>query len=118
MADAPVGGNEFLGYRGPEPTEILANRSGTQWSSEYIATENGMPAQGLDLGGPWEYEYFSPELSSAFVDPYSAVAPSTETEAPERTVYLRQDETCASTPSTCYVPLVSADRRHRQNFVC
>ena len=108
VADAPVGGNEFLGYRGPEPTEILANRSGTQWSSEDIATENGIPAQGLDLGGPWEYEYFSPELSSAFVDPYSAVPPSTETEAPERTVYLRQDETCAATPSTCYVPLVSA----------
>jgi hypothetical protein len=109
-ATGPVGENEeaLLGARGPEPTEVFGKRQGTHWSAEDIATENGVPAQGLQLGGPWEYEFFSPELSTAFVNPYSAVLPSTETEQTERTIYLRQMTTCAASPSTCYLPLVNA----------
>jgi DNA-binding beta-propeller fold protein YncE len=109
-ATGPVGENEeaLLGARGPEPTEVVGQRHGTHWSAEDIATENGVPAQGLQLGGPWEYEYFSPELSTAFVNPYSAVPPSTETEKTERNIYLRQMTTCATSPSTCYLPLVNA----------
>jgi DNA-binding beta-propeller fold protein YncE len=109
-ATGPVGENEeaLLGARGPEPTEVFGHRDGTHWSSEDIATENGVPAQGLQLGGPWEYEFFSPELSTAFVNPYSAVLPSTQTEKTERTIYLRQMTTCAASPSTCYLPLVNS----------
>jgi len=109
LANAPIGENEPLGYRGgPEPVEIFGKRSGTQWSAEDIATANGVPAQGLVLGGPWEYQFFTPELTSALLTPLSSVPPSSQTEPAEKTVYLRDMQTCPTAPEGCYLPVVSA----------
>jgi hypothetical protein len=109
IANAPVGekGEEPLGFRGPEPAQLISRRNGTTWSTEDIDTANGVPARGLVLGGPWEYQFFTPGLELALVNPFADGAPSSETEATEKTVYLRNMQTCATEPKSCYLPLVS-----------
>jgi hypothetical protein len=110
ISTAPVGekGEEPLGYRGPEPTQLISRRNGTTWSTQDIETANAVPAQGLTLGGPWEYQFFAAAgLESALVKPFAEGLPSPQTEATEKTVYLRNTQTCATEPEHCYLPLVS-----------
>jgi hypothetical protein len=112
----PVGENAPAGDRSPEPVQVIATRKGATWSSEDIATPNEAPAEGFHPGGPWEYQYFESDLSSALVSPISHVslAPAevpelTESGEPRR-LYVRDDDlaTCPPAPQTCYTPLVTS----------
>jgi hypothetical protein len=113
IASAPVTG-EPSGFKGPEPAEIIATRSGSEWSSNEITTANEAPAEGVHAGEMTEYRFFSPDLSGSLVAPISHVQLSPE--APQRGQgdspwpYLRDDDpgTCPPTPLTCYESLVSS----------
>ncbi len=116
LAYVTLGGGEAEaeGERGPEPTQWIATRkkvgsSGedTGWSSQDIATRNEAPAQGFDAGGPWEYQFFSNDLSSAFVDPYYPESPVLLGGATERTPYIRENSTCQE--SSCFMPVVTPE---------
>jgi DNA-binding beta-propeller fold protein YncE len=111
----PVGEGEPEGDRSPEPVEVVARRSGTDWKSENMSTPNEAPAEGFRPGGPWEYQFFSAGLSEALVAPISHVslAPAEIAERAQdepRVLYVRDDdaETCPPAPKTCYLPIVSA----------
>jgi len=111
----PVGQGEPEGDRSPEPVEVVARRSGTQWVSQDMSTPNEAPAEGFRPGGPWEYQLFSTDLSESLVSPISHVslAPAEIAERGQseaRVLYVRDDdsETCPPAPRTCYMPLVSA----------
>jgi DNA-binding beta-propeller fold protein YncE len=112
-----AGDGEPEGERGPEPTQWIATRKkvgssgeSTSWSSQDIATRNEAPAQGFDAGGPWEYQFFSNDLSSAFVDPYYPESPVLLGGATERTPYIRDNATCVKgEESTCFTPVVTPE---------
>jgi hypothetical protein len=96
---------EAAGERGPEVTQVLASKAEDgPWASEDVATPNEAPEEGFNPGGPWEYQFFSSDLTTAFVDPDSSAQLSSET---ERTIYLRSNTTCAADPLTCYLPVVN-----------
>ncbi len=79
---------EAQGNRSFEPQQVLAVRGRSSWSTQDIATANEKAA-GANFGAP-EYRYFSPDLSVALVEPFSAEPPL----APEmsgQAVYLRAD---------------------------
>jgi hypothetical protein len=106
LTTAPVGETEPEGNRSPEPSQIISSRVGPgEWSSRDIATRNG-PAVGVRSGLPREYEAFSTDLGAAIVEPPGEEPLSPE--ATEWTVYLRENTICASTPSSCFQPLVTA----------
>jgi hypothetical protein len=117
IAFVAIGGavcpNEPAGSRSPEATEIIGRRGSTGWSCEDIATANEAPAEGVKPGLN-EYQFFSPDLSSALVEPFSHVSLSPE--IPERAegsypvLYVRDNdaETCPPAPQTCYTPLVTS----------
>jgi hypothetical protein len=84
-------------------SQILSTRAGHGWRSEDITIPYSTPkkeiAETLFDGRP-EYGLFSQDLSSAVVEPHSALF-SPLPEAKERTLYLRDDADGA------YVPLVN-----------
>jgi hypothetical protein len=102
MAAAPIGENEPEGNRAPERSQIFSTRASSGWSSQDIATPN-TTAQGIRGGLTREYEVFSTDLRQALVEPPSEAPPY----LPEKTIYLRNDSTCAAAPATCYEPLVT-----------
>ena len=83
---------EAQGNRSFEPQQVLATRGAEGWSSQDIATPQDRAA-GANFGAP-EYQFFSPDLSLALVEPYVAEPPL----APGVTgkmVYLRDDQPIA-----------------------
>ena len=94
---------EPQGDRAPEPQQVLATRGPEGWSSQEIVTPGSSP-QGLALGFAPEYQFFSPDLSLALVDPYAITVqsePPLVPEATQSTIYLRDDTTGT------YLPLVT-----------
>jgi hypothetical protein len=91
--------------------QVYSARSAGGWSSRDIAMQHDQ-VTGASVGGGFEYRFFSPDLSLALVEPQGRftrlVGEETAPEATERTVYLRHDATCPTTPATCYTPLVTA----------
>jgi phosphodiesterase/alkaline phosphatase D-like protein len=91
------------GNRSPEMQQVLARRGSEKWSSQDIATPN-TAAQGYAPGAPQEYQFFTPDLSLALVEPYG-VAPFSEPPlapgARQKTIYLRNDE------AGTFLPLVT-----------
>ena len=89
-----------VGSRSPEDTSALGVRTGAgQWTSRDITPPNAR----IVSGGPGfglEYKLFSPDLSTALLEPRSGT-PLADS-ASERTPYLRDD---SESPS--YTPLVS-----------
>ena len=87
---------EAQSNRSPEAQQVLAIRSPGGWSSQDIATPQSA-AQGADLGGAAEYQFFTPDLSLALVDPYASRVAETRAEPPlapgitQGTMYLRDD---------------------------
>jgi DNA-binding beta-propeller fold protein YncE len=112
-----AGASKPEGERGPEPTEWIASRKkvgssgeNTEWSSQDIATRNEAPSQGFDAGGPWEYQFFSSDLSSAFVDPYYPQSNVLLGGATERTPYIRENSTCMpGEESSCFMPILTPE---------
>ncbi len=97
------------GNRSPEAQQVISTRGQSEWSSQEIVTPHER-AWGLRAGRPPEYQFFSPDLSIAFVQPFPyALTPFAEPalsppalpgEHQEKTMYLRT--------STGYLPLVTA----------
>jgi DNA-binding beta-propeller fold protein YncE len=100
------------GNRAFEVNQTLSTRGAEAWSSQDIQTptEKG---EGLSAGGLQEYQAFTPDLSFSFVVPQPSANfeptehPPLSAEATERTIYRRNNVTCAPPPSTCYTPLVT-----------
>jgi hypothetical protein len=112
LTTAPIGEKKAGGYTGgPAQAEIYSERGAGQtgWSAEDVAGEAGAPTEGLILGGPWEYEFFSPaELETGIVVPQATVPPAPGVEY--SWIYLRNMKACAhQAASACFMPLVNQD---------
>jgi DNA-binding beta-propeller fold protein YncE len=83
---------EVLGNRSFEPQQVLATRGAGGWSSKDIATPQERAA-GANFGAP-EYQFFSPDLSLALVEPFVA-EPSLAPGVAGKMVYLRDDQPIA-----------------------
>jgi hypothetical protein len=79
---------EAQGNRSFEPQQVLAIRGAQGWSTQDIATANEN-AVGANFGAP-EYQYFSPDLSVALLEPYDP-EPALASEVSGKAVYLRAD---------------------------
>jgi hypothetical protein len=96
-------GEEVEGNRSPEWQQVLATRTPSGWSSQDIATPNSK-AKGVTSGSAPEYQFFTPDLSVALVEPPELGAKAEPPLAPgvtQATMYLR-DNAAGS-----YLPLVS-----------
>lgn len=87
------------GTRAPEESTVLARRTGDGWRSKEITLPNDGVSE-LPVGNGSQYKLFSPDLSSALVEPRSTMPLSPETS--ERTPYLREN-----TEPPAYTPLVT-----------
>jgi hypothetical protein len=110
-ANAPVV-PEPEGSHAPEGTQVLSIRTPQGWSSQDLATPQ-LRAEGLSADGPQEYRLFSQDLSAAILRPLG-VQPTQDpplvsgvTEE-EKSIYVRHNATCQSSPTTCYEPLLTA----------
>lgn len=87
------------GNRNLEPSQIVAKRTGSGWSSKDIIPSNDRTVP-LAVGYQAEYKLFTPDLSTSLLDPRDGTGLSPLTT--ERTPYLR-DEAAAPT----FTPLVT-----------
>jgi WD40-like Beta Propeller Repeat len=94
-----------LGNRNPELSQLLSTRGPGGWTTKDITTPySEVGYYRLNFG--MEYRFFSSDLSIGALLPYAETKLSSE--ATELTSYLRHNNTCEASPSTCYVPLVTA----------
>jgi hypothetical protein len=94
-------GEEVEGNRSPEWQQIVATRTSSGWASQDIATPNSRE-KAAEPGNPPEYEFFTPDLGVAFVEPAGARAePPLAPGVTQATIYLRDNATGN------YVPLVT-----------
>jgi phosphodiesterase/alkaline phosphatase D-like protein len=93
---------ESQGNRSPEWQQVLATRTASGWASQDIATP-GTKAEGVTPGQTPEYQFFTPDLSSALVEPVEGARaePPLAPGVTQATIYLRESSTGA------YLPLVS-----------
>ena len=91
------------GNRSPEMQQVISTRGASGWSSQDIATPNRR-AQGVSPGSAPEYQFFTPSLSGALVEPWGTTPfsePPLAPEAKQKTMYIRNNE------SGTYLPLVT-----------
>jgi hypothetical protein len=101
--------------------QVLSVRGASAWSSRDIATPHNAHNESTNRTTVIpEYQFFSPDLSLAMVQPQgpftplercsaSDCEPEAFPEATEQAVYLRRNFTsCESEKKTCYEPLVTA----------
>jgi hypothetical protein len=91
------------GNRSPEWQQVLARREARGWRSEGIATPSSK-AKGFAPGATPEYQFFTPDLSSALVEPATLTPyeePPLAEGAKQATMYVRDN--AAGT----YLPLVT-----------
>ena len=89
------------GNRSPEMEQVLATRTSTGWSSQDIATASS-GAKGIAPGNAPEYQFFTPDLSTALVQPAEPGAePPLAPGVKQATMYLRDNATGT------YLPLVT-----------
>jgi hypothetical protein len=90
---------EPQGNRSPEMQQVISTRTPEGWSSQDVATPSSK-AYGVAPGNPPEYQYFTPDLSLALVEPFGPEPPL----APgvtQKTMYVRDNA------SGTYLPLVT-----------
>ena len=120
VADGAIS-EEALGNRSPEMQQVLARRTVTGWTSADIATPNS-GAQGVSAGSPPEYQFFSPDLSLALVEPWAtstAAVPPLAPEATQTTMYVRNDETGTFQPLVTEANVApGTDFGAKMHFVC
>jgi hypothetical protein len=97
VADGAVG-EEVQGDRAPEMQQVIASRTLEAWHSQDVSTPQSR-AQGVAPGAAPEYQFFTPDLSSALVEPVG-VEPPLAPEVTQTTMYVRDNETSS------YLPLV------------
>jgi hypothetical protein len=94
-------GEEVQGNRSPEWQQVLATRGATAWSSKDIATPSSK-VKGWNPGVAPEYQFFTPNLSTALVEPAgSTPAPPLAPGVTQATMYLRDNAT------RTFLPLVT-----------
>lgn len=99
VADGSVT-EEPQGNRSPEQQQVLSTRTPNGWVTQDIATPNTSP-EGVSPGSAPEYEFFTPDLSQALVEPWTLTPraePPLSPEATEATIYLRDNATDTYTP--------------------
>ncbi len=107
LASQPIEAEPGGGFH--EFGQVLSERGPGGWRSRDIATAHREPS-GPVLEHGEEYRFFSEDLSLGLVEPwggFTSLAPEVFPQDTERTLYLRHDDTCESTPGTCYMPLVT-----------
>jgi hypothetical protein len=90
--------------------QVLSTRARGGWESQDLSAPHVEPLLPT-AGRGEEYRIFSEDLSSALVEPFgefTSLRPDVFPSDTESTPYIRHDLTCASTPSTCYEPLLTA----------
>jgi hypothetical protein len=90
--------------------QVLSTRGNGGWESKDVSAPHAEPPQ-VTAGEGLEYRAFSEDFSSALVEPFgefTSLKPDVFPPDTEQTPYLRHDLTCASSPSTCYEPLLTA----------
>jgi phosphodiesterase/alkaline phosphatase D-like protein len=97
VADGSIG-EEVQGNRAPEMQQVIATRTSEGWHSQDVSTPQSR-AQGVAPGAAPEYQFFTPDLSSALVEPVGVEPPLTP-EVTQTTMYIRDNETSS------YLPLV------------
>jgi hypothetical protein len=91
---------EVAGSSGP--TQVLSTR-GNKWSSRDLTIAH-VRATGIE-GAPPEYQFFSEDLTSTFVQPLGVFDPAVAPlEASEQTPYLQSTSSCTG---SCFHPLVT-----------
>ena len=108
------------GNRSPEQQQVMSTRTPTGWSTQDVATPN-IRAEGLSAGHSPEYQFFTPDLSEALVEPWGTTPfaePPLAAGAKQKTMYLRDNATGT------YLPLVTEENvlpgttfGHRLHFV-
>jgi hypothetical protein len=94
-------GQEAQGNRSPEAQQVLATRTASGWISQDIATPSPS-AQGVTPGQAPEYQFFTPDLASALVEPVGQKPePPLAQGVTQATMYLRDNATGT------YLPLVT-----------
>ena len=91
------------GDRSPEQQQDISTRTPQGWTTQDIATPQTR-AQGISAGQAPEYQYFTPDLSRALVEPWGDTPfsePPLAPEATQKTMYVRENA------SGTYSPLVS-----------
>jgi len=92
-----------------ELIQQLATRSSNGgWSNLELSTANPVPLSPVGYGAA--YRDFSPDLSTAIIEPpgaYSSFAPEVFPPDSGHTPYLRHNSTCTAAPATCYEPLLT-----------
>jgi phosphodiesterase/alkaline phosphatase D-like protein/sugar lactone lactonase YvrE len=94
---------EPQGNRSPEQQQNMATRTPEGWVTQDIATPSAR-AQGVAAGAAPEYQYFTPTLTSALVEPWGDTPfsePPLAPEAKQKTMYLRDNG------AGTYLPLVT-----------
>ena len=94
---------EAQGNRSPEWQQVLATRGEHGWSSQDIATPNAK-AKGVTAGATPEYQFFTPDLSLALVQPTQLgldAEPPLAAGVTQATMYIRDNAT------ETYLPLVT-----------
>ncbi len=95
-------GDDVEGNRSPEWQQVIATRGGSEWKSQDIATPSSK-AKGIAAGAAPEYQYFTPDLSAALVEPTGQAIPEPPL-APgvtQSTMYLRDNS------NGSFLPLVT-----------
>src|SRR4029077_4329031 len=84
-------GEDVQGNRSPEWQQIIATRGASAWSSQDVATPSSK-AKGLAPGNAPEYQFFTPDLSVALVEPFEQQAePPLVPGVTQATMYLREN---------------------------
>ncbi len=102
--------------------QVLSRRGPDGWSTEDLTLpgrlpENGESAERLFEGGGFnEYHLFSPDLSSAAVEPQVFGTPPLAPGVTERTLYLREDSDGSFTPLVSPVDVPSGAKIEESNF--
>jgi NHL repeat len=84
---------EPLGNRSPEQQQIISTRGPEGWATQDVATPSSR-AKGISPGSAPEYQFFTPDLSQALVEPWGTTAlsePPLTPDAQQKTMYLRND---------------------------
>jgi hypothetical protein len=103
-ANGPTEDAQQPGTRSPEPTQLFSRRGADGWATKSITTPYSEIGE-VFVATRSEYQLFSPDLSVATVRPWGETKLSSE--ATESTPYLRHNYVCETSPSTCYLPLLT-----------
>jgi hypothetical protein len=115
---------EAFTYVGSTPTEatakgydgfaeqIFSTRTPEGWASKNISLPHASDT-GASPGQGQDYRFFSEDLSLGVAEPigegsFVSLAPEVFPPDTERTPYIRHNNTCSSTPETCFEPLLTS----------